>query len=79
MAPPRKKLNRKETDKSLRVARVTARAQQVFAERPDYAADWLRTPKSALEDRTPIQALSTESGACAVEELLEGIEHGMFA
>jgi uncharacterized protein (DUF2384 family) len=31
------------------------------------------------KDRTPMQALLTESGALAVEELLVGIEHGMFA
>jgi putative toxin-antitoxin system antitoxin component (TIGR02293 family) len=72
-------LSREEADKTVRVARVTARAQQVFGGKPEYAADWLRTPKSALRDRTPMQALVTESGALAVEELLVGIEHGMFA
>lgn len=72
-------LTPEEADKTVRVARVTARAQQVFAGQPDYAADWLRQPKSALGDRTPLQALATESGALAVEELLVGIEHGMFA
>jgi putative toxin-antitoxin system antitoxin component (TIGR02293 family) len=72
-------LTPEEADKTVRVARVTARAQQVFAGQPDYAADWLREPKSALGDRTPLQALATESGALAVEELLVGIEHGMFA
>jgi putative toxin-antitoxin system antitoxin component (TIGR02293 family) len=72
-------LTPEEADKTVRVARVTARARQVFAGQPDYAADWLREPKSALGDRTPLQALATESGALAVEELLVGIEHGMFA
>jgi putative toxin-antitoxin system antitoxin component (TIGR02293 family) len=72
-------LSREEADKAVRVARVSARAQQVFGGKPDYAADWLRTAKSALGDRTPMQALLTESGALAVEELLVGIEHGMFA
>ena len=63
----------------VRVARGTVRAQQVFGGKPDYAADWLCTAMSALVDRTPMQALVTESGALAVEELLVGIEHGMFA
>jgi putative toxin-antitoxin system antitoxin component (TIGR02293 family) len=71
-------LSRGEADKTVRVARVTARAQQVFGGKPDYAADWLRTAKFALGDRTPMQALLTESGALAVEEHLVGIEHGMF-
>jgi putative toxin-antitoxin system antitoxin component (TIGR02293 family) len=56
-------LSREDADKTVRVARVTARAQQVFGGKPDYAADWLRTTKSALGDRTPMQALLTGSGA----------------
>ena len=31
-----------------------------------------------LGGRTPMQALATESGALAVDEILIGIEHGMF-
>jgi putative toxin-antitoxin system antitoxin component (TIGR02293 family) len=86
---PRRTLNRREAfgqrlsseeaDKAVRVARVTARAQQVFAGQPAYAAAWLREPKSSLGNRTPLQMLATESGALAVEEQLIGIEHGMFA
>ena len=86
---PRRTLNRREVsgrmlssveaDKAVHVARVTARAQQVFAGQPAYAAAWLREPKSSLGDRTPLQLLATESGALAVEGQLIGIEHGMFA
>ena len=63
---------------NMRVARVAARAQQVFAGQPAYAAVWLREPKSSLDDRTPLRFLATESGALVVEERLAGIEHGMF-
>jgi putative toxin-antitoxin system antitoxin component (TIGR02293 family) len=86
---PRRTLNRRETsgqllssqeaDKAVRVARVTARAQQTFAGQPAYAAAWLREPKSSLADRTPLRLLTTESGALVVEEQLIAIEHGMFA
>jgi putative toxin-antitoxin system antitoxin component (TIGR02293 family) len=72
-------LSSEEVDKTVRIARITARAQQVFAGQPEYASAWLREPKSELGDRTPLQLLSTESGARAVEEQLIGIEHGMFA
>lgn len=72
-------LSREEADRTVRIARVAARAQQAFGGKPDYAANWLRTPKTALGDRTAMQVLATESGALAVEELLVGIEHGMFA
>jgi len=63
----------------VRIARVTARAQQVFSGPAGYAVAWLREPKSELGDRTPMQLLATESGARAVEEQLIGIEHGMFS
>lgn len=72
-------LSSEEADKAVRIARVSARAQQVFAGQPEYAAAWLREPKSELGERTPLQLLATESGARAVEEQLIGIEHGMFA
>lgn len=71
-------LSPEEADKTVRIARITARAQQVFAGRPEYAAAWLREPKASLGDRTPMQLLASESGALAVEEQLIGIEHGMF-
>jgi putative toxin-antitoxin system antitoxin component (TIGR02293 family) len=74
----RQALSREEADKAVRIARVTARAQQVFTARPEYAAEWLRASKQALGGRTPMQALATESGALAVDEILIGIEHGMF-
>jgi uncharacterized protein (DUF2384 family) len=61
------------------IARVTAYAQRVFAAQPGYAAAWLREPKSSLGDRTLLQMLDSEAGALAVEEMLIGIEHDMFA
>lgn len=39
---------------------------------------WLREPKSTFGHRTPLQLRATKSGAFAVEELMVGIEHGMF-
>jgi putative toxin-antitoxin system antitoxin component (TIGR02293 family) len=69
---PGQLLSSEEADKAVRIARVTARAQQVFAVQPAYAAAWLREPKSSLGNRTPLQLLATESGALAVEEQLIG-------
>jgi putative toxin-antitoxin system antitoxin component (TIGR02293 family) len=86
---PRRTLNRREgegqalsaeeADRAVRVARVAARAQQVFSGKPDYAQEWLRTAQRPLGDRSPIEVLSRESGARAVEEILVGLEHGIFA
>lgn len=72
-------LSSEEADRAVRIARIAAQAQKIFASRPDYAQEWLRAPQPALRERPPLQALVTESGARAVEELLLGIEHGFFA
>ncbi|MDE2262948.1 MAG: DUF2384 domain-containing protein [Gammaproteobacteria bacterium] len=72
-------LTAEESDRVVRIARVAARAQQVFGARPEYAQEWLRTPQHALGDRPPVRLLSRESGARAVEELLAALEHGFLA
>jgi putative toxin-antitoxin system antitoxin component (TIGR02293 family) len=74
----RQALSPEEADRVVRIARITARAQYVFDTKPAYAAEWLRTPHAAIGGRTAMQALASESGALAVEEILIGIEHGMF-
>lgn len=72
-------LSAEEADRAVRIARVAARAQQVFGARPEYAQEWLRAPQRALGDRPPIRLLGRESGARAVEELLLALEHGFLA
>ena len=71
-------LSRDEADRVVRVARIVARAQQVFGAKPVYAMEWLRSAQRGFGDRTPIQMLVSDSGARAVEELLIGIGHGQF-
>ncbi|MGH8226963.1 MAG: type II RES/Xre toxin-antitoxin system antitoxin [Steroidobacteraceae bacterium] len=72
-------LSGEEADRAVRLARIIARSQQVFGGRPEYAQEWLRARQPALGNRSPFQALTSESGARAVEEILLGIEHGFFA
>jgi putative toxin-antitoxin system antitoxin component (TIGR02293 family) len=72
-------LSREEVDRTVRVARTWALAQQVFSAKPEYAREWLRATQRLLGGRAPLQALASESGARAVEEVLIGIEHGQFA
>lgn len=89
LVAPRRTLTRRETegqpltaeeaDRVVRIARVAARALQVFGARPEYAQEWLRTPQRALGDRPPMLLLSRESGGRAVEELLLALEHGFLA
>ena len=72
-------LTAEEADRVVRIARVAARAQQVFGARPEYAQEWLRTPQRGLGERAPLRLLARESGARAVEELLLALEHGFLA
>lgn len=71
-------LSKDESDKAVRVARITAMAEQVFGE-PERAWRWLREPKRRFGGKTPIEMLASDAGARLVEEMIGQIEHGMFA
>ncbi|MGH8291058.1 MAG: antitoxin Xre/MbcA/ParS toxin-binding domain-containing protein [Steroidobacteraceae bacterium] len=61
------------------VERIEARARKLFAGETAYAQQWLRTPQAQLGGRAPLELLNSETGARAVEAILLGIEHGVFA
>ena len=67
-----------ETDKALRLERVASLAERVFGD-PIKAHRWMRKPKRALDEETPLVYLATEAGARIVEDMLLRIEHGIFA
>lgn len=67
-----------ETDRALRLARITIETRRVFGN-ADKAARWLRKPNAALSGQTPLALLRSETGARVVDELLGQIDHGMFA
>jgi putative toxin-antitoxin system antitoxin component (TIGR02293 family) len=52
-------------------------AERVFGDR-EKATAWLQTPNRALSGQRPIDLLRSESGAAAVCEVLEKIDHGIF-
>ena len=71
-------LSKEESDKAVRVARITAMAEQVFGE-PERAWRWLRKPKQRFDRKTPLEMLATDAGARLVEEMIVQIDYGMFA
>lgn len=71
-------LTPEESDRLVRVARLTALAETVFGE-PERAWRWLRRPQHGLDGRTPLDQLATEAGARLVEESLVRIDHGLAA
>lgn len=71
-------LNRIESERAVRVASLTALAEETFANRAK-AQTWLRRPTSALGGKRPIDLLDSEPGARVVEQLLYRIGHGIAA
>lgn len=71
-------LNSEESAKLVRLARVVARAEEVF-EDLETALTWLKTPNAALFRATPLSLLDTDIGAESVMDTLGRIEHGVFA
>jgi putative toxin-antitoxin system antitoxin component (TIGR02293 family) len=72
------RLSPEETDRAVRLARVTAHAERVFGDRTK-AHRWMRKPSPMLDGATPLVLLKTETGAQLVEQTLHRIDYGMFA
>jgi putative toxin-antitoxin system antitoxin component (TIGR02293 family) len=77
----RKELNQhlttSESDRVLRLERISAMADRVFANH-EKAQRWLRK-RSRVLNETPIELLQSETGATLVEEELHRIDYGMFS
>jgi putative toxin-antitoxin system antitoxin component (TIGR02293 family) len=71
-------LSREESDRAVRVARITSMAEQVFGD-SERAWRWLRKPKRHFDGKTPMKMLGTEAGARLVEEIVQQIDHGLLA
>lgn len=72
------KLAPEESDKVLRFARLMGKATAVM-ESHEAARQWLTSPQHGLGGAAPVDYAETEIGAREVEDLLERIEHGVFA
>lgn len=71
-------LNRTESERAIRVASITALAEETFVN-SEKARTWLRRPTTALDGRRPLDLLDTEPGARTVEQLLYRISYGVAA
>jgi len=72
----RERLSPAESEKTERLARVTAQAIQVWGE-AEAAREFLTSPHPLLDGRKPIDAATTDLGARQVEAILVSIEHGL--
>lgn len=73
-----RRLSPEESDRLVRLARVTAVADDVL-EAPKIAGEWLRTPNRALGGAAPIDLLGTDLGAEQVETILVRIDYGVYS
>lgn len=71
-------LTRNESERLYRLARVIARAEEVFGHRENGLL-WLKAPNTALGGHSPISLLDTGVGAELVTDLLGKIEYGIFS
>ena len=73
------RLSSEESERLLRLSRVFEKAVALFEGNVDAAVVWLRRPKRALGNKSPLTYSRTEVGARQVEDLMGGLEHGVFA
>jgi len=64
--------------RTFKFAQVVAKATLVLGSRED-AVRWLTSPAMGLDRQKPIDLLATPVGTQLVEELLDRIEHGVYA
>jgi putative toxin-antitoxin system antitoxin component (TIGR02293 family) len=74
----REPLTHEESDRAVRIARITSLAEEIFGEDAK-AARWLRKAKARFDGRTPFDLLRTEAGARLVEEMLLQLDYGFTA
>jgi len=66
-------------ERVVRLARMTARALEVFDDDEEAMSRWLRTPLRALGGVTPLSLVDTDLGAQEVLDVLGRIEEGVFS
>ena len=64
-----------ESDRLLRLARVSAQAVMTLRSEKK-ASQWLRRPNRALGNQAPLDLIDSDIGTKQVEEVLGRIEHG---
>ncbi len=67
-----------ESDRVYRLARIAARAEEVFGDLVK-ARTWMLRPNRALGNVLPLNLLDTDEGTRQVEAVLGRIEHGVWS
>jgi len=67
-----------ESERVVRLARIARRAEEVL-EDVEKSRIWLREPNRALGRERPLDLLDTDLGMSLVEDVLDRIEHSVYA
>lgn len=73
------RLRPEESERVLRISRLVEQATEFHDGDRGRARSWLKSPKWALDGRTPLAMARTEIGAREVERLLGRLEHGVYS
>ena len=73
------RLDPNESDRLLRVARLFAKALDLFEGDAEAAQEWFHRPARGLGGEPPIELAVTDLGTREVEALIDRLEHGVLA
>ena len=74
---PQKPLSQEQSGRAWKFAEVLTTATDVFGSQAE-AEKWLSTPAMALNQRRPVDLLSSPAGVEMVEQLLGRLEYGVY-
>lgn len=74
---PERSLSTEQSGRTWKFAKILAKASSVFGSRVQ-AEDWMQRPALGLDQRRPIDLLTTPAGVDLVEDYLERIEYGVY-
>jgi putative toxin-antitoxin system antitoxin component (TIGR02293 family) len=77
-AAPKKLLSQEQSGRTWKFAEVLAKATEVLGSQRD-AEQWMERPAIGLDQRRPIDLLTTPAGAELVETFLERLEYGVYS
>jgi putative toxin-antitoxin system antitoxin component (TIGR02293 family) len=69
---------RVQSESAIRTLEIKTLADRIFGEK-EKADAWLNQPNKSLSGQRPADLLQDELGAAVVREMLERIDHGIFA
>ncbi|MEE2953349.1 MAG: antitoxin Xre/MbcA/ParS toxin-binding domain-containing protein [Pseudomonadota bacterium] len=73
----KRRLSTEQSGRAWKFAEILGKATEVFGTQAA-AEDWLKRPALALDQRTPLELLSTPAGTKLVEDHLTRLEYGVY-